>query len=242
MDALAKILYNDFFLRDVLGKITPGFLVFFTVLKVINHDFHPLKLLDGGTLDRWVSLVGTVAVSYLVGLALQLGGKLLGVHSPSPYPNHLFFMRVEDNNFLKRRIDGTKLLWIIKVDLDKWAQANRDFVERLKLKRVHADKLKEGVAPQIERFVVLKEASGNLSLALFVAGLLWFVALRPEQSWKVIIFEVLVWLLAIALLYYSHLIHQRRQALFEIEVLAATVTEPEKPKLEAMKERFKRPW
>ena len=185
MADLAKILYEQFFRRDLLGKVGPGLLVAF----LFQDQFSEL----GVSIDLSASgLLVVVPFAYALGVALQIGGEYVGLHSASPYPHRVF-----------RRTTG------------RWHDANIHFRDRLTIVRAAA---KEGnwsadQESQRERFVVLKELSGNYSTALFV-----LLAVNLVGSDRNVPLAVFAGVLA-SLLWLSHRLHALRQAQFEINSL-----------------------
>ncbi len=67
MGDLVKIIYEKFFMRDLLGKIGPGFVTTFVILKTLEIDVTTL-LASRETL--WLLWVSALPTLYMVGVAL----------------------------------------------------------------------------------------------------------------------------------------------------------------------------
>lgn len=192
MGDFAKILYEGFFLRDLLGKIAPGGIVmmalFLTVPDVLKQA---LSVPDG---IGWFFGLVLFAASLLLGLALQILGEFLGLLSAHPRP--LWFRRTE-----------------------RGQEARRLFRARDALFPKKAEKSQKGVR---ERYVYLKEGSGNLAFAFFMlAGALYGHPLAA------IILAIIA-----AVLYYTHVVHRTRQAYYEMNVLGLLPDAPTSPGIE----------
>jgi len=211
MNDIAKIVYEKFFMRDLLGKILPGTIISLAILSSLGITdtskiipFQELRSL------LWLFIL---AWSILAGLALQILGELIGFHSASPRPQRILF-------FIK---------------ITKWYQVNEDFRERLSLIRNASDEQwTSGAKEQRERFVYLKEGSGNLALALLVLFLRYMFSGSAFYPLPMAI------LLFAIILYWSHLIHATRQAFFEIRTLEQSSLLTSE-KAQAMSERIRNP-
>jgi hypothetical protein len=199
MNDLAKILYERFFMRDVLGKVAPGFIVLLTFIYLSKLDQFKIALdtkLDGPL--QVVVYVIIVPVCYLFGLALQIFGESFGLHSPSPQP--------------------LKFLFVFRTR--SWSEAYNQHRDRLTMINTMIDDKdkRADVKSQRERFVYLKEGSGNLALALAGMATVIFVE-RPDalKDQSGIIIGFLCGIAAI--LEVSHYLHGARQAGFEIRAL-----------------------
>lgn len=193
MGDLAKVLYERFFLRDLLGKVAPGYFAMLALFAVVGGDGRATLGVGHPGDQGWLLWVSALPAVYMVGLALQVLGEFIGLHSPSPKPRYVCFFK------------ATGL----------WREANADFDDRLAIIRnAAAERLTAGAREQRERFVVLKEASGNAALSILVVlvtGVLNDVT-NSRPTW------VVLSLLA-AILLVSHFLHGQRQARFEINVL-----------------------
>lgn len=187
---LAKVLYDDLFKRDLLGKIGPGSLALLALALAMEVPKLLTSLPNG---LQWLVVVASVALAFVMGVALQVVGELLGLHSASPRPSRLLLFKTGGS----------------------WQRANSAFEWRLSLIRnATADQWRSGSQMQRERFVVLKEASGNMGLALLVV----VGCLLARDSMEHL--AVLVSVAALAFfLVVSHYRHARRQENFEINVL-----------------------
>lgn len=189
MGDFTKILYEKFFMRDVLGKLGPGVIATVVLLYAVADPMSAAtiaKLLEGG-----VVFFIALPLFYMVGVALQISGERIGLHSASPRPRYiLVFFRSCGN----------------------WAKANTDIDDRLALiNTAPPDKWTDGAKEQRERLVYLKESSGNMALALCVAAVCFYTRSQTSISLLAGIFAIV--------LYVSHLMHAERQARFEINVL-----------------------
>lgn len=189
MDTFARIFYQKFFLRDVVGKIAPGGIVLFALMQ-------NLEVL--GEKGLTASLV-LVAFCFLIGLVLQIIGELLGLLSASPKPHHVLLLPV---GWLQRVLPL----------FTHWWQVNEDATERFV--RLHCASARQ-IAPAAfaywEYLAALREGAGNLSLGLLMASL--FTASESGQ------FGVLA-LLSFFVLLATHKLFAKRQARFEITILA----------------------
>lgn len=192
MSDFANIIYEKFFMRDLLGKILPGFIVTITLFSICGiQNFSDLIPFEEIRPILWVIILPW---SLLTGLALQILGELLGLHSSSPRPKRLLFFFRPCNKI--------------------WRKVNEDFKERFdKLKNASDIEWTKNSKEQRERFVYLKEGSGNLSLSLLF---LFVYLISSGEKFFIIPFSLLIFSL---FLYWSHLLHATRQARFEIGVL-----------------------
>jgi len=191
MGDVVKVLYERFLMRDLLGKVGPGFITTFSVLSALKINITAL-LPDEKTV--WLLWVAALPILFLIGLALQIIGELLGLHSASPRPRYYLC-------FFNTR--------------GRWCDVNLDFDRRLSMFRnAPSGSLSPDAQAQRERFVYLKEGSGNMALAFFVA----LTCLRTTGvPWKDVGLLLLA-LLSLAL-FASHFMHAKRQAVFEIRTL-----------------------
>jgi hypothetical protein len=188
---LAKVVYDDFFRRDVLGKLGPGLLAALPLALVAGFDKDRMTVLP--SFPEWLFWVAAIPLVYSLGVALQITGELIGLLSPSPRPRQILFFRPRGN----------------------WAAVNDDFDDRVALiSNASSQQLSDGAQKQRERYVVLKEASGNWSLALMVVAVYLAIYVSPTPKGA-----IAVCLLAALALWASHIVHARRQAIFEINTL-----------------------
>ncbi|MEW6410415.1 MAG: hypothetical protein AB1488_09955 [Nitrospirota bacterium] len=213
MSDLAKILYERFFMRDVLGKVTPGFIVLLTFLHLFGVNQLPIvpdMKLEGPI--QVVVYVIIIPVCYLLGLGLQIFGESFGLHSPSPQP----------------------LKFLLVLRLPSWAEAYNEHRNRLSMINTKiADKdVRADVKSQRERFVYLKEGSGNLALAF--AGLATALLFKSPDALKNESGTVIGLLFGLAaILEVSHYLHGARQSGFEIRALheAGVLTDEQSKKM-----------
>ena len=135
-----------------------------------------------------------------LGVALQILAEFIGLHSASPRPRWVLFYPT----------------W------GAWQKANSDLDERTAL--IGSATWTESARQQRERFVYLKEASGNFAAASLVAA-----ALALYSGAGLLSGNVLVLLVIATSLFLSHLVHAVRQARFEIKTLtkAGTLSDAE---------------
>lgn len=134
-----------------------------------------------------------VPFAYAIGLALQMAGEFLGIHSASPYPRYMLFIPTGG----------------------RWRRANLGFEVRLAaIRTAPAERWGESANRQRERYVVLKELSGNFASATFLFSISTYI------TGQILAPAVAIGILAV-LLYLSHVVHARRQARFEIDSLSA---------------------
>ena len=204
MSDIIKVLYEKFLMRDLLGKVSPGFVAVATVLSALD-----VKIANLFPDERflWILWVSALPVLFLVGLALQIVGEFIGLCSPSPRPRYILF-RV-----------GNLICWglhkLTKCDIFlNWRNVNEDFDQRVSIICSAPKEVLEGhFQANYERFVYLKEGSGNMALVLFVV----WIWLLQNTKWTDI---RCIFLVALALaLWASHWLHAYRQAKFEILTL-----------------------
>ena len=129
----------------------------------------------------------------MVGLSLQILAELVGFHSASPRPRYVLF----------------------KLSTGNWYKANEDFDFRLtKIRKSSSEEWGDGAKEQRERFVYLKEGSGNFAVAILVVVVSLFIV-QPKEH----ISEIIILLFLSLVMYASHIIHAKRQARFEIRTL-----------------------
>ena len=191
MSDFASIIYEKFFVRDLLGKILPGFIVTITLFSICDiQNFSDLIPFYEIRSILWVIILPW---SLLTGLALQILGELLGLHSSSPRPKRIFF---------------------IIPTCEAWKKVNKHFKKRLtKLKNASDTEWTINAKEQRERFVYLKEGSGNLSLSLLF---LFIYLLISDKGYIQVLIPLFIFTL---LLYWSHLLFATRQAEFEIRTM-----------------------
>jgi hypothetical protein len=188
MDTFARILYQKFFLRDVVGKIAPGGVAVLAVVQNLE------RLQSGGVLFAFVAL----GVFFLLGLALQVVGELIGLLSASPKPHHVLLLPVG---------------WLQRLPVcAHWWQVNEDSTERLtRLQCALPGQISTEALAYWEYLAALREGAGNLALALLVAAMSFETGSIG-----------MVALLLFFLLWSSHKLFAKRQARFEITILART--------------------
>lgn len=186
MDTFARLLYQKFFLRDVVGKIAPGGIAVLAVVQNLE------RLQIGGVIFTFVAL----GVFFLFGLALQVVGELLGLLSASPKPHHVLLAPVG---------------WLQRLPVfAHWWQVNEDSTERLtRLQCALPGQVSAEAMAYWEYLAALRESAGNLALALLVTAMSF-------ETGSIGVVALLLFFL----LWSSHKLFAKRQARFEITILA----------------------
>lgn len=91
MGDFANILYKQFFLRDLLGKIVPGSLALFALYLLLPQEARDAIVAPGDF--SWYFEVILFALSLVFGLGLQIVAEWLGFHSAHPRPLTILFLR-----------------------------------------------------------------------------------------------------------------------------------------------------
>lgn len=191
MNDFAKVLYEKFFMRDFLGKLGPGAIVAVLFWKALasNSSISELANIPGFIL--WV--VG-VPLAYSLGLGLQILAEFIGIHSGSPAPRYILFFPTK---FAANADIDERIALIGNADDSQWTDTNRS---------------------QWERYVVLKEAAGNMGSALLVFLILFATGLLGSE----LVGGKVLWVFGgvfTACCFMSHWIHANRQANYEIRTL-----------------------
>jgi hypothetical protein len=200
-----KYIYEKFFMRDLLGKITPGSVELYALVHLAGVN----DKVDV-TSWPWPVWVLAAAASLITALAFQILAEWVGIHSASPRPRRVLFFPTWGN----------------------WKKINQDFRVRLSLiTQATAQQWTPNAATQRERYVYLKEGSGNLGTAV----LLVIPALALQDA---LICWALLAAFAIVLLA-THFVHAKRQAEHELHSLWRTaVDDNTKRTLKAMAQRL----
>ena len=185
MEGLVDALYGKFILRDLFGKIVPGWLVLYAL--GITFGWLPLQLDASFTSDAVVVVIGA-ALGWIAAFAIQQIGEWTGY-------------------------------------LHYWPSEYRDrtvrYARRVMFLRIATPDEKQ----QLERLLVIKEATGLTSLALAIAAMACVYSAvagglgeRPESFSQGL---ALAFGLAVAAftLRVSHLTHCDRQFAFQDAVL-----------------------
>jgi hypothetical protein len=192
MGDFVKVLYERFLMRDLLGKVGPGLITAFSIISALGIDL--IGLLSAARKTMWLFWLAALPIFFIIGLAVQIVAELLGLHSASPRPRYYL---------------------IIFSSWGAWRDVNIDFDRRLALLRnAPSNALSSDAQAQRERFVYLKEGSGNMAAALIVT-LVCILVEKAPLSYDGIL-PVVLFCLA---LFASHFIHAKRQAIFEIRTL-----------------------
>lgn len=199
MHTFAEILYQKFFLRDVVGKIAPGYIVCLAALNLGDMQMEDFFL--AWQPSAFVLVLVELAGFYLMGVALQVAGELLGLLSASPKPHHVLLVPV---GWLKR--------WPL---FQQWWQINEDSADRLFRMFCSSQQLDPKIVEQSVYLAALKEGAGNLALALFIGLIaIWTSSGKPQLISSVLI------LLGTFFLWSGQLLFAKRQARFEVAALA----------------------
>ena len=201
MDSLLKVLYEKFFMRDILGKVTPGFIIVLTLLYFFgftDYISNPNVQPKGPFL--FILYIIAIPICYLFGLGLQISGEIIALHSPSPKPLSFFCV-------YRRK---------------SWIKAFNEHRDRLAIinTKISEDNLRADIKAQRERFLYLKEGSGNLALALLFVSIIMII----KKPMSPIILEnrlslIIILIICSLLLEITHYLHGSRQASFEIRAL-----------------------
>jgi hypothetical protein len=136
----ANILYKNFFLRDLLGKIVPGAIAFLALYSIIPKDAVSIVSIPH-TFDWLLGLV--LFVSFMLfGTCVQTIGELLGLHSAHPRPLVAFL----------RNEKGVTARDLFRGRMARFAKEANDTEKE-----------------QRERYIYLKEGTGNFALALLIS-------------------------------------------------------------------------
>lgn len=191
MESFVKVLYQSFFMRDILGKVMPGLITLCAILSCFNLTVDDLSKINNGlSYPVWLIII---PLSFLTGLTLQIAGETIGLHwwSPRPAPSNLLFKK-----------------WIPK----NWYQVHEDWNKRFILVRSASSKQwNSKCRDQYERFVYLREGSGNLFLSILV-----FYTITP---YRFSTFQHLIFITLLIMTFRTHIVHAYRQSYFEIREL-----------------------
>lgn len=177
MNELLNVLYEKFLMRDLVGKLGPGFVTGSALLAYFDLDVIAVVPADVG---QWI-LVALLPAMWSLGVALQILAEFIGLHSASPRPRWVLFYPT----------------W------GSWQKVNSDLDERIAL--IGSATWTESARQQRERFVYLKEASGNFGAASLVAA-----ALALHSGAGLLSGKFLVLLVIATGLFLSHLVHAVR--------------------------------
>lgn len=187
MSDFAKVLYEKFFMRDYMGKLGPGAVV----LVMVGYMLHG-EGLDISRVPTALLWVPGLPFAYLIGLGVQILSELLGLHSASPAPRYILFIETKFS-------------------------ANTELDERMALIGKATDtQWTVNAKEQRERFVVLKEASGNMSMAVLIGLVLAWSGLGGAN---ISVFHKVAGIVIVGVLYLSHRMNAIRQANYETNVL-----------------------
>lgn len=221
MQDFATVIYEKFFMRDLLGKFAPGLILLVAVSRALGFSSYDLP-----TNDQWVWLfwIAAIPVSLLSGLTLQTVGELVGLHWGTTYPQR-FLLLSPGGSILRRfcsRLGCQKFL-------NNWKLALDDRRLRLaKFKGAPGEILGDDAKSQRERLVYLREGSGNLGLAVLVLTL--SLAIEPPYNHSGLSTNLGLIVVGVLLLV-THALHTKRQATFEIGALKdANLLDPNEAK------------
>lgn len=182
-------LYTQLVLRDLIGYIGPGSIVCVAVAVILLGG--PKELLLYLKDISGLAWVPAIAIFYVVGLGIQ--GAAFDVVSPNPV--FRYHVLPDDSTFSDRLVQYERAL------------------------SMAPEKLHARLSQQRERFVALKHATANGSVALLIAGVLILWKLWSSNfRWSVVGLGLA--LLAITLaLWSSHYQLRFRQNKFELDVI-----------------------
>lgn len=200
MNTFARILYQKFFLRDVVGKVAPGGIVIAALL--LSLDLSVADLLSAPKVVRWLIAPVGFACCFLAGVGVQVAGELLGLLSASPKPHHMLLLPVG---------------WLRRLpSCAQWWQINEDSAERLvRIRCAAAEEVSTEALAHWEYLSALREGTGNLALALLVVVGSCATASEAVPTGIVVTLLCFAWLL-----WAAQSLFAKRQARFEITLLA----------------------
>jgi hypothetical protein len=170
-----------------MGKLGPGVFVLAMISYMLGGEG-----LDTSMIPTTLLWVAGLPFAYLIGLGVQILGELLGLHSASPAPRYILFYPTK----FSANIDfDTRMALISKATDTQWTVYSKE---------------------QRERFIVLKEASSNMSIAVLIILVLAWSGL---WGMNINVFCKVAGIVVVGVLYLSHRIHANRQANFETNVL-----------------------
>lgn len=180
-------------MRDLLGKFTPGFIVVISLIYIMAPKQLPFPLFKE---LAWLYWIAAFAACYSIGIGLQVVGEWLGLFWMAPLPKQVLvfynakFPYIRDLNFLQSA---------------RLTAAYEDSVQRSSMIVTAKDgELPTSAREERERYVHLKEATGNLALALLVTVL-------TTESYTLLIIVAGLWV--------SHLVYAGRQGIHETVIL-----------------------
>ena len=153
---MLQLLYERFLIRDIIGKLTPGFIVLLTFYYSLNDSIFHISLKDPNfKIAVWLIF----PISYLIGIILQIVGELIGLHWTCRAPKFILLFPTGGIGYFKK------------------------YHEEL-LNNVRDLSLMAGDTVRIldERNIALKEGAGNFSLALLVLIVAGFISPNLDTS------------------------------------------------------------
>jgi hypothetical protein len=232
LKGLFDAFYRHFVLRDLFGKIVPGFIVM-TALAAILLD--PVTLKSSVSNFSWPIWITAVAAGWITGFAIQSFGELFKLILYFPTDAWSWSC-----SFFKLRLSGHQT-WSVtlgslkKIDTKGATELRevRDLLSRTEFQSYQEfyqffipvqRELDAQDAPRaaiVERLAVIKEACGNGYLALLIASVVLLVRYiitnggNPAQLG----FGVLTLFLAAVFLGRMHFEHVKRQHLYSVEAI-----------------------
>ncbi|MFC2142699.1 ankyrin repeat domain-containing protein, partial [Acidobacteriota bacterium] len=94
MKDMLQFLYEKFLMRDIIGKLTPGFIVLLTFYYSLNDSIFHTSLKDPSfKIAVWLIF----PISYLIGIILQIVGELIGLHWTCKTPKFILLFPTYDH-------------------------------------------------------------------------------------------------------------------------------------------------
>lgn len=227
MSELANIfdlIYTRFLLRDFCGKIIPGFIVIFTCIFVIFDQNSSFSDFFNFSFWGWILFIG---ISWLSGLIIQSLGNW----------SHIIYYELPRNN---KRVSNYHNPNIVRRAFHRVFQiSQQDEEESITLLHTDLNKIRffqmasTDEKQQRERYVVLKEATGNclvatlISLVVLVVGfitnsvsIIFFpgICLPLSEWWQKTLICILL-VVIISLFYYMYRRNKSNQYNYQTRVI-----------------------
>ena len=206
-------MYERLILRDFLAKIIPGGIVIFCLLA--PHLADSAYMIPSLNLGIWLMLFGA---AWILGIAVQAIGEFAGIIKY--YPDALDYY---DWRAIAEYLDSSGEYPTASKEEERikkrvgqyWFDFSREFES-------HATAREQ---QQKERLVVIKEACGNTSVAIWIGVIAFLLIIATGYDYELDDFKASWWVGFFLMLFLSffllamHRIHVKRQFLYMIQVL-----------------------